>query len=301
MDVSALELDLGLFEADVFGERAPSHGDENFLSGNGLRLSSLVLECNSGALSIFFHRFDFGFGFDVDALFLECFLKLRRNFLVLEGNDARQSFEQRHFGAEGAIDRGKFDAHGAATDDHERLGDGLQLQNFAIGQDGVAVNFHAGKGSGFRAGGNHRVGSFNLGGFAVFFDGNSPRAGDASPASDGINFVFLEEHADSARMFLDDFVLAGQHGRPIDFDVFCFKPKFLGALKVVVNICVVQKYLGGNAAYMQAGTAEKRILLDYGCLEPPLACTNRGDITAGAAPDDHEIIFGQASSPLFYN
>ena len=101
-------------------------------------------------------------------------------------------------------------------------------------------------------------------------------------------------------MFLDDFVLARQHRGPIDFDVLYFKPEFLGALKIIVNIGVVQKNFGGNAANVQAGTAEKRILFDYGGLQPPLARANRGDISAGTAPDDHEIIFGQACSPLFY-
>ena len=80
---------------------------------------------------------------------------------------------------------------------------------------------------------------------------------------------------------------------------FTSKPNSSARWKLVVDIGVVQKNLGGNAADVQAGAAEKRILFDDGGLQSPLARANRGDVSAGSAPDDHEIIFGQTCSPLF--
>jgi len=58
-------------------------------------------------------------------------------------------------------------------------------------------------------------------------------------------------------MFLYDLVLAGEDARPLHFDVFYLKPKFLGALEMVVDVRMVQEDLGGNTTDVQAGAAEK--------------------------------------------
>ena len=98
-------------------------------------------------------------------------------------------------------------------------------------------------------------------------------------------------------MFLDDFVFAGEHRRPIDLHVFHFEAEFLGVLEIVVNVGVVQENLRGDAAHVQAGAAEKRVLFDDGGLQSPLPGANRGDVAARSAADDHEIIFSQADPP----
>ena len=59
----------------------------------------------------------------------------------------------------------------------------------------------------------------------------------------------------------------------------------------------IQQRLGRNAAHVQAGAAECRLvlfvdaLLDAGGVEAQLRAANRGDVTAGAATDDDDIVF----------
>ena len=177
------------------------------------------------------------------------------------------------------------------------FGISLQAENFAVGQDCLAVNFHAWQRTRFRASREQDVGGFEFGGFAVFFHGDAARAGNLAPAGDGFDFIFLEERADAARVFLDDLVFARENRRPIDFYVFHFEAEFFGALEMIVNIRVVQENFGGDAAYVQASAAEKRIFFDDRDFQSPLRGANRGDVSARSAADDHDIVFSQTSPP----
>ncbi len=57
----------------------------------------------------------------------------------------------------------------------------------------------------------------------------------------------------------------------------------------------VEERLRRNAPDIEAGSAERRILLDDGDVEPDLGGANGADIAAGAAADDDEIV-GQENS-----
>ena len=178
------------------------------------------------------------------------------------------------------------------------LGISSEQQDFAVRENRLAVNFDSRQRTGFGTGRQQNIGGFEFGGFAVFFDADAARPGDFAPAGDGFHFVLLEQQADATGMFLDDFVFAREDRGPIDFDVFHFEAEFFGALEVIVNIRVVQKYFGGDAAYVQARAAEKRIFFNDGGLQSPLRSANRGDVSAGSAADNHDIIFSQTSPPL---
>ena len=98
-------------------------------------------------------------------------------------------------------------------------------------------------------------------------------------------------------MFLYDLVFARQDSGPIDFYAIHFEAEFFGALKVIVNIGVVQENFGGDAAHVQASAAEKGIFFDDGDLQAPLRGANGGDVSARSAADDHDIVFSQTSPP----
>src|SRR6202007_1628726 len=99
-------------------------------------------------------------------------------------------------------------------------------------------------------------------------------------------------------VLFDDFVFARQDGRPLDFHVLHFKAEFLRALEMVVNVGMVQKNFGRDAAYMEARAAERGFLLDDNRLQSPLCSANRGHVAARSAPDDREVVFSQTGSPL---
>ena len=98
-------------------------------------------------------------------------------------------------------------------------------------------------------------------------------------------------------MFFDDLVFAREDGGPIDFYIFHFEAEFFGALEMIVNIGVVQENFGGDAAHMQASTAEEGIFFDDGDFQAPLRGANGGDVSARSAADDHDIKFSQTSPP----
>ena len=130
---AALELGFGFFEADIFGEGAAADGDQNFFCADGLRFSGFVFVNDRGAVCVFLHGLDFGFEFDFHARLDEGFVKFGGNFLVFQGNDARECFEERDVGAERAEDGGEFDAYRAAAYHDHGFRDLLQAENFAIG------------------------------------------------------------------------------------------------------------------------------------------------------------------------
>ena len=143
----------------------------------------------------------------------------------------------------------------------------------------------------------HRVGGFEFGGLSV-----SPRkcapVRNASPAGDGVDLVLFEESGDAAGVLFDDLVFAGEHRRPVHLDVFHLKAKFGGALEIVVQIGMMQKDLGRDAADVKAGAAQKRIFLDDRSFQSPLRGANRGHITAGSAANDHKVVFCQSRFPF---
>src|ERR1700733_7853813 len=270
MDESALDFGPRFFEPAIFSERAASDGDQDFFGRQVLRFSGLVLESDGRALRIFFYGLDFSSRFDADAFFLEGFFELRRNFLVFQRHDSPQRLEDRHFRTESAIDRCEFHSDRTGADDPQRFRNRGQLQNFAVTQDAAGIKLDAGQRTRFRTRGEHCVRRFQLRGRTIFFNRDASWTGNATPTGDRIDFVFLEQHADAASVFLDDFVLACEHRRPVDLHILHFEAEFLGALEIVVNVGVVQEYFGGYTAHVQAGAAEKWVFFNDSGLQSPL-------------------------------
>src|SRR5690348_13499313 len=299
VDKAALDFRFRLLDADIFGERAAANRDQNFFRADRLRLAGFIGERDRCALAVLLDRRNLRACFDTNSLLLEGFLQIGGNFLILEWHRARQHLENRHFAPKSPENRRELDANSSSADYHERLGNRLHAQDFTVGHDRRAIRVNAGKRTRFRTGREHGVRGFELGGFAVLLDGDAPRAGDAAPPGNRLDFVFAEKQRDAARVLLHHFIFARHHRGPVDLHVFYFKAEFLGALEVIVDIGVMQKNLCRNATDVQAGPAEKRVFFDHRSLQSPLRGANRGNVSARTAPDDHKIIFGQASPPYF--
>ncbi len=91
-------------------------------------------------------------------------------------------------------------------------------------------------------------------------------------------------------MLLDDLVFPRQDVRPIDFQPADLKSQFRAILEMIVNLRVVQQHFGGNASDMQAGSAEKGILLHDHRLQPQFAGPDRRHISARTTPDNRYIV-----------
>ena len=91
-------------------------------------------------------------------------------------------------------------------------------------------------------------------------------------------------------MLLDDLVFPRQDVGPVDFQPADLKSQFRAILEMIVNLRVVQQHFGGNTPDMQAGSAEKGILLHDDRLQPQFAGPDRRHISARAAPDNRYIV-----------
>ena len=132
----------------------------------------------------------------------------------------------------------------------------------------------------------------------VVFDLPRAPARPSGPSPACVSTLFLRKrNSMPLACLLTMLFLARQHRRPIELELGDLDAEFLGVLERVVDFGVVQQHLGGNAADVQAGAAEKAVLLDDQRLQSPLRGANGGDVAARSAADDRQIVFCQAQPP----
>ncbi len=283
-------------DADVFGARGAAHGDEDFF---GFLFDGLAVGGGPGDFDAGVGLFDFldlRAGVDVDAALLEDARELLGDFFVFGRHEAREEFDERDFGAEAAEDGAELDAYGAGADDDEgfgHLGDG---ENFDVGEDAV-VGLEAEDHFGVGAGGEDDVFGFDFGlgavgcgeidGVNAVFGG----AGEAAVAGDDGDLVLLHQEVEALGVLVDDGGLALLHGVPVEgAAVDVVDAVFGGVLEVVPELGVEEEGLGGDAADVEAGSAEDVGGLDEGDFEAELACANGGGVAGRAAADDGYVV-----------
>src|SRR5581483_646771 len=100
-------------------------------------------------------------------------------------------------------------------------------------------------------------------------------------------------------MFVDDALLARQHRLPIDFYLRYFDAEFTGVLEGVVDLGMMKQNVRQNTTNMQARATEKAVFFDHQRFQAPLRGTNRGDISAGSAANNRQIVCRQSLPPSF--
>ncbi|MNS79726.1 hypothetical protein D3C72_1133880 [compost metagenome] len=156
LDVAAVQFDAQRLQADAVGVGGDADGRDADL---GLQRLGLAVHFNSDlhTLGILGHLSDLGADLELDAALLERLLRGLGDLFVLDRHDAVDGFDDRHLGAQGAIEAGELDADGARADDDEGLGQLLGGQGVAVGPDLVAVRFQTDlrQGAGAGADGQH--------------------------------------------------------------------------------------------------------------------------------------------------
>ncbi len=137
------------------GARLAADGDQDFFGFDFLLLAFGGDGDGDSCLGLF-DFVDFRAGVEVDAALAIDAREFLRDFFIFNRDEPRQHFDDRHFGVERAVDRSELDANGACADDHDRLGELFQTQNFDVGQDAIA-GFETGEHTGFRTGGEDDV------------------------------------------------------------------------------------------------------------------------------------------------
>src|SRR5262249_48815883 len=111
-------------------------------------------------------------------------------------------------------------------------------------------------------------------------------AGQLPEAEDALDFVLLEEEFDALGVLVDDRLLAALPDLEVELDAADVDAELLGPTDLFVDLGVLEKRLGRDAAAMRACAPDERILLDDGDFHSELAGADAGDIAARAAADD---------------
>ena len=141
---------------------------------------------------------DLGVGEYADALFDQAFLQRVTDFIILDGEDARCHFNERHLGTERVVNVGELDSNRACTDDDHFLRLLLENHRFLGTDDRRAVEGECGKAPGFATGGDEDVLGLKKRAAAVRAnDSDLAGAFDGTEAADVVDFVLLEKELDA--------------------------------------------------------------------------------------------------------
>src|SRR5690606_1250145 len=117
------------------------------------------------------------------------------------------------------------------------------------------------------------------------------RRGDPARALQPVDLVLPEEELDALDVGLDHLVLVGEHGLQVELDLADLDPEAgERVLRLLELLAGLQERLGGNAADVEAGAAERRALFHAGDLEPELRRADRADVAAGPGADHDEVV-----------
>ncbi len=224
-------------------------------------------------------------------VFLKTRRQLLRDFLVFDGNDARQHLKQRYFAAEAMEAGGELDSHRARAENRQRLGHVRQIQNLDVGEDALGVGLQARGACALPSRWPARCARVSR-----ICAGPSPvtstlaGAGQAAVALDPVDLVLLHQELDALGVLGDDLVLAVEHQGEIEARIIAMDAVFFRVLEALPDVGGVEESLGGDAAHVQAGSAQLGVFFDDGGFEAVLSRANGRRISTGAAPDDDHVV-----------
>jgi hypothetical protein len=92
-------------------------------------------------------------------------------------------------------------------------------------------------------------------------------------------------------VFGDDLRLTLLNRHPIQFArVHALDAKLLRIFQVVPDFGIEKQRLGGNTAYMQAGSTEESIFFDQGGLQAKLACSDGRSVASRTAANNCDVV-----------
>ena len=151
-DGAAIGFHAELFEPEIFDIADHADGRDHAIDGDRLRAALAVVDGRGDAVGLLVELGDFRAGDDLDALLLELLAREGGDLRILDRQDLRQHFDDRHLGAHGAIEGREFDADGAGADHQQRLRHLVRVHRLEIGPDQFLVRLDAGQHARPRAG-----------------------------------------------------------------------------------------------------------------------------------------------------
>lgn len=214
---------------------------------------------------------DLGAGFEVDALLLQDLLDGLGDLKVHAGaTNLFEELDDGDLGAETGPDGSHLETNDTTTDDEHLLGDLLKSNGASAADDALLVDLEAGEGGDLGASGDKDVLALDGGLAAVVeLDVDGVLIGESAGALDVLDAVLLEEELNTLGETADGLLLGLHELGKVELDIADLDTAVFRVVEdLVVEMGVVEERLGGNAADVQAGTAEGAALLDTGDLYP---------------------------------
>ena len=206
-----------------------------------------------------------------------------------------EEFDHRHLGAQPPPHRAQFQPDDPGADDDQGLRYFLEFKRAGGTDDPLLVDRDPGKRRHVRPGGDDGVFGLEnlfLAPFLGRLDGDLAGGGNLSFADNVIDLVLLDQELDALGQLLDHLVLAPHHRLEVEG-----QPGGLDAVVGELVVCYLemvrrlQQRLRRDAADVEARAAQGAILFDDGRLQAQLRGADRGDVAAGAAADNDEIVY----------
>ena len=213
-----------------------------------------------------------GASLEVDALLLQDLLDGLGDLEVHAGaTNLVEELDDGNLGAEAGPDGGHLKTNDTTTDDEHLLGDLLEGNGAGAADDALLVDLETGEGGDLGTSGNKDVLALD-GGLAAVVELNVDGVliGERAGALDVLDAVLLEEELNALGEAADGLVLGLHKLGEVELDIADLDTAVFRVVEdLVVKMRVVEERLGGNAADVQAGTAEGAALLDTGDLCDP--------------------------------
>ena len=283
---AVIGLKTDVVETKTGSVRTAANGDEDNISVKGFSLAALgSLDVDLDALLRDLTSHDLGVELEDQALLLEDLLGVLGDLLVHTGaTNLAEELDNGDLGAETRPDGGlcrcqhsisgyaraayHLETNDTATNDDHLLGNLLESDSTSGGDDALLVDGQAGEGCGLGASGDEDVLSADLSLAALDkVDSDGVLVLECAGTLDVLDVVLLEEELDALGEARDRGLLRLHHGAEVELDIADLDTAVLGVVEdLVVEVGVVQERLGGDAADVQAGSAEGAALLDTGDL-----------------------------------
>ena len=248
-------------------------------------------EMHPGRLAVLGRRvaLDHDPGPDVDAAPGKGLDHDRRHVAVDPGEDARQGLEDGHLGAHVGQHGGKFAADGPPADDHRRLRQLFEVEDFVAGEHEPTVEAETGDGPGHRPGSQddrrrRDLGDGTIGGLHLYH----PSGGQRARPGEGRHLAPFEQALKPFVLLVDDLALAHLSSGKIDGPAVDADAVLLGPFHRPVDGRRLQELLGRDATAVQAGTAHL-LLLDQRDAQPGAPAVKGGGVAGRPSADDHDI------------
>ena len=257
------------------------------LSVNNVQLDTLLSIVDTASGSRVKHEFD--------SLLLQRLCESFADFNIEEWANALSVLKDGNLSTESLVNATKLEANDATTDDSHLLRDLLEIKSSSRADNILFVELETrgcGQLVGLGASGDDNV----LGRELILasideVNRDSSVGSELAPSLHVVDVVLLHEVFNTLGETTDGLLLALHKLREVDRDGACHDAKVLElVLGLVEFVSRVQQSFRGNAANIEAGTAESTTLLNADGFETALTSLDSGNIASWTTTDDSEVI-----------